>query len=215
MIPKHYPPTEACDRFFAALQEADRSAPQIPSEILTKLCTNWGNEGWPAKEELLAARAAHAWETPGTILECGCGLSTVLLALIARHKGQKVVSIEHQGDYATSIRCTLRRFDLANVEVLFCPLVAHEDYDWYEIPEGTFGEQEISLVVCDGPPEATRGCRHGVLPVTLPFLRHGAVILLDDVQAGGASVLARWRKEYGLDAVIEGVVKPYGRIVIP
>jgi hypothetical protein len=41
------------------------------------------------------------------------------------------------------------------------------------------------------------------------------VILLDDVQSGGASVLARWKKEYGLDAVIEGVVKPYGRIVTP
>jgi predicted O-methyltransferase YrrM len=212
---KHYPPTEASDRFFAALQEADRSVPHVPAQILTELCTNWGNESWPAKEELLAAIAAHAWETKGTILECGCGLSTVLLALIARHKGQRVVSIEHIEDYAIAIRSTLRRFDLANVEILVSPLVAYQDYDWYELPEGTFGEQEISLVVCDGPPEATRGCRHGVLPVTLPFLRHGAVILLDDVQAGGASVLARWKKEYGLDAVIEGVVKPYGRIVIP
>ena len=212
---QHYPPTEASDRFFAALQEADRSVPHIPAQILTELCTNWGNRNWPAKEELLAAIAAHAWETQGTILECGCGLSTVLLALIARHKGQRVVSIEHIEDYAIAIRSTLSRFGLANTEILVSPLVAYGDYDWYELPEGTLREQEISLVVCDGPPEATRGCRHGVLPVTLPFLRHGAVILLDDVQAGGASVLARWKKEYGLDAVIEGVVKPYGRIVIP
>jgi len=212
---KHYPLTEASDRFFAALQEADRAAPHIPVEILNELCAHWGNENWPAKEELLAAIAAHAWETQGTILECGCGLSTVLLALIARHKGQRVVSFEHIEDYAIAIRSTLRRFDLANVEILVSPLVAYPDYDWYEIPEGTFREQEISLVVCDGPPEATRGCRHGVLPVTSPFLRHGAVILLDDVYSGGASVLARWKREFGLEAVIEGVVKPYGRIVMP
>jgi predicted O-methyltransferase YrrM len=215
MMQQHYPPTETSDRFFAALQEADRSVPHIPAEILTELCASWGNEGWPAKEELLAAIASHAWETQGTILECGCGLSTVLLALIARHNGRRVVSLEHIEDYAVSIRSTLRRFDLANVEILVSPLVAYQDYDWYELPEGTFREQEISLVVCDGPPEATRGCRHGVLPVTSPFLRHGAVILLDDVQAGGASVLARWKREFGLDAVIGGVVKPYGRIVIP
>ena len=215
MMQKHYPPTEASDRFFAALQEADRSVPHIPAEILTELCTNWGNESWPAKEELLAAIAAHAWETEGTILECGCGLSTVLLALIARHKGQRVVSIEHIEDYAIAIRSTLSRFGLANTEILVSPLVAYGDYDWYELPEGTFLEQEISLVVCDGPPEATRGCRHGVLPLTLPFLRHGAVILLDDVYSGGASVLARWKREFGLEAVIDGVVKPYGRIVMP
>ena len=215
MIQKNYPPTEASDRFFAALQEADRSVPHIPAQILTDLCANWGNDGWPAKEELLAAIATHAWETQGTILECGCGLSTVVLALIARHKGQRVVSLEHIEDYAVSIRSTLSRFGLANTETLVSPLVAYGDYDWYELPEGTFREQEISLVVCDGPPEATRGCRHGVLPLTLPFLRRGAVILLDDVQAGGATVLARWKKEYGLEAVIEGVVKPYGRIVIP
>ena len=51
--------------------------------------------------------------------------------------------------------------------------------------------------------------------MTSPFLRHGAVILLDDVYSGGASVLARWKREFGLEAVIEGVVKPYGRIVMP
>jgi predicted O-methyltransferase YrrM len=212
---KHYPPAEASDRFFAALQEADRSVPHIPAEILTELCTNWGNESWPAKEELLTAIASHAWGTEGTILECGCGLSTVLLALIARKKGQRVVSIEHIEGYALAIRSTLLRLGLANVEILVSPLVGYQDYDWYELPEGTFREQEISLVVCDGPPESTRGCRHGVLPLTLPFLRHGAVILLDDVQSGGATVLARWKKEFGLEAVIEGVVKPYGRIVIP
>lgn len=212
---QHYPPAEASDRFFAALQESGRSVPHVPAEILTELCENWGNSGWPAKEELLAAMVTLAWETQGTVLECGCGLSTILLALVARQKGQRVVSIEHIEDYAIAIRSTLRRFGLANVEILVSPLVAYQDYDWYEIPEGTFREQEISLVVCDGPPESTRGCRHGVLPLTLPFLGRGAVILLDDVQSGGASVLARWKKEYGLDAVIEGVVKPYGRIVTP
>ena len=215
MMPNQFPPAEASDRFVAALQEADRSVPHIPADILTELCMTWGNRNWPAKEELLAGIAAHAWRTQETILECGCGLSTVLLALIARHKGQRVVSIEHIPDYALAIQSTLRRFNLANVELLVSPLVAYQDYDWYELPEGTFREQDISLVICDGPPEATRGCRHGVLPVTLPFLRHEAVILLDDVQAGGASVLARWKEEYGLEAVIEGIVKPYGRIVMP
>ena len=215
MIRKQYPPENTSDRFFAALQEAERSIPHIPTAILKELFMTWGNRGWSAKEELLTAILQHAWDTEETILECGSGLSTLILGLIAQKTGHRVVCFEHIEDWAHTVHDALQRCSLTNVEILVSPLVAYTTYDWYKLPEGTFREQGISLVVCDGPPEGTRGCRHGVLPVSLPFLRHGAVILLDDVAAGGASVLARWKKEYGLEAVIEGHVKPYGRTIIP
>ncbi len=214
-VQKQYPPAETSDRFLAALQEAKRSLPNIPVEILNELFLTWGNKGWSAKEELLAGMTQQAWETEGTILECGSGLSTLILGLVAKHKGQRVVCLEHSEHWAIVVQNALDQFGLTNVELLFSPLVSYDDYDWYKLPANTFQEQEITLVVCDGPPEGTRGCRHGVLPVTLPFLHHGAVILLDDVQAGGASVLARWKREFGLDSVVEGSIKTYGRTVIP
>jgi len=162
----------------------------------------------------LAGMTQQAWESEGTILECGSGLSTLILALIARRKGQRLVTCEHVDSWAIAVQNALDNFGLTNVEIVCTPLVSYGDFDWYRLPADTFREREISLVVCDGPPESTRGCRHGVLPVIMPFLRNGAVILLDDVQAGGATVLARWKREFGLGSVVEGSVKTYGRTVI-
>jgi predicted O-methyltransferase YrrM len=206
------PPPE--DRFRAALHEADRWLPTIPVDILRELIDAWRNTGWSAKEEFLDAMTQQAWKAEGTILECGTGLTTLLLGLVARRTRQRVVCVEHLDEWALRARTSLQENSLHDVEVILAPLAPYGEYDWYQLPASTFDRKEIALVVCDGPPEGTRGCRYGVLPLTLPFLRHHAVILLDDVQSGGASVLAQWERDFGLRSTVEGSIKTYGRTIV-
>ena len=210
-----YPPSKTEKQFFAAFEELERGLPSVSVEVLRELIEFWGNKSWSAKEEYLTGIIQHAWEAQGTILECGSGLSSLILGLLARHTGQRLVCLEHDADWAFVIRNSLAQADLSFVELLHTPLESFDTYDWYSVPDGTFTPREVSLTICDGPPEGTRGCRYGMLPVMLPNLSPGAVVLLDDVQSGGASVLARWKKDFGLDSTVEGSIKTYGRTLIP
>jgi len=66
------------------------------------------------------------------------------------------------------------------------------------------------MVICDGPPGATKGGRYGLVPVMKDRLRTGSFILLDDAAREQEQEIARrWMSE--LDASIEtiGDAKPY------
>src|SRR5436853_7521373 len=53
-------------------------------EVLNDLIYGWGNEGWCGHNEYLAACIEGALTTRGPILECGSGLTTLLLGIIAQ-----------------------------------------------------------------------------------------------------------------------------------
>ena len=62
--------------------------------LLHDLVYGWGNS-WSAQHEYLAACLEAALQSEGPILECGSGLSTVLLGAIADCKGYKLYSFEN------------------------------------------------------------------------------------------------------------------------
>lgn len=67
-----------------------------PRDIMASLVYGWGNESWSAQYEFLAAMLRYCDGAEGPILECGSGLSTVLLGLVAQRRGQIVWSLEHE-----------------------------------------------------------------------------------------------------------------------
>jgi hypothetical protein len=169
----------------------------IPSrELLEALRVAWENESWSGRTKYLEAVVQWASLTPGPILECGTGLTTILLGLFAGQRGIPIWSLEHNVEWYERMNEVLRRYRVPEVEICFAPLQQYGSFSWYQPPLDRLPES-FKLVICDGPPErTTSGGRYGLLPVMDSRLSSDAVILVDDVDPDAEStVVTRWLSE--------------------
>jgi hypothetical protein len=177
-------------------------AGELPSAEMRALSYGWANEGFSAEAALLAAAVRHAALASGPVLECGSGLSTILLALATRRKRTPVMSLENDAGWARRVREWLP-YDARHVRVQVAPLERYDGFDWYAAETTTY--PSFSLVVCDGPPGATRGGRYGLVPVMRKHFAPGCVILLDDANRNDERATAeRWADELGASLTIQG-----------
>ena len=164
-------------------------------EQLNDLMIGWGNEGFAAQTDYLEEVARQAAKTKGPILECGSGLTTIMLGLLAGRRGIQTWSLEHVPEWRTRVAGALKRFEIPNVQICSTPLRHYGEFAWYDPPLVTL-PKEFQLVICDGPPGSTEGGRYGRLSVLGDRLPAGSVILLDDAtRPGEAEVLRRWTSE--------------------
>jgi len=147
--------------------------------------------------ELLAARR------PSLVVEAGSGVSTLVIGYYLKRLGTgKLISLEHNPDYATTVRGWIDLHSLGHVaEVVDAPLttlaLGDERFLWYDIGRVHFGGK-IDLVFVDGPPGGTQPlARYPALPVLLPHLSSDALILLDDGNRIDEERIAqRWTAEF-------------------
>ena len=181
--------------FENALHRIAAIAPnKIPSrELIEQLRTGWGNEGWSGRPAYLEEVVKWAAITPGPILECGSGLTTILLGLYAARRGIPVWTLEHAFDWHKRMLNALTTCHISGVELALTPLRDYETFSWYS-PPLTRMPAHFNLVVCDGPPERTTwGKRHGLLPVMDKHLAANCVVILDDYDAEAADSVADHR----------------------
>jgi predicted O-methyltransferase YrrM len=198
----------AMRRFLLALDE-----PDVSLDLLDELVANWNNT-WSAQEEYIQAFLRGARQAQGPILECGSGLSTLLLGAVAERTGQRVWSLEHEPVWLDKVERALARYGINSVTLCLSPLIDYGPYSWYEPPLNQM-PGDFALIVCDGPPGTTRGGRYGALPVMKSRCRPGCTILLDDaIRPSEQVVLERWASEVGAPFAIEGETKPYGRVTL-
>lgn len=158
----------------------------------------WNNDSFAADVDYLMAVAREAERVRGPILECGSGITTLLLGTIAQRRGIEVCTFEHDAKWWAAAKRIVDRCRIHSVRVLHTPLRSYGDFDWYTAPEDL---PSFDLVICDGPPGSTRGGRHGLLPVMRSRLGAGCTILLDDAQRPEErAVLSRWASEWGTQA---------------
>ncbi|HJZ79755.1 MAG TPA: glycosyltransferase family 2 protein [Pyrinomonadaceae bacterium] len=164
-------------------------------DLLRELQTYWANDGFAARIDFLTEVARQAVSTSEPILECGSGLTTLLMGLLAGRRGIEVYSLEHIDEWHARVSEAVVQFEIPNVRILLTPIRDFEGYAWYdaclnELP------QRFGLAICDGPPGETQGGRYGLLPVIGDRLPPGAVILLDDTERSGeVEALRRWQRE--------------------
>ena len=171
---------------------------------LANLFYGWGNPSHAANPEYLRFCIKLARESPGPILECGSGLSTIVLGLEAAHGRSSVHTLEHIPFWAQKVQKILDENEIARVNLHVAPLRNYGRYHWYDPPLAQM-PSEFSLVICDGPPRKTLGRRYGLLPQMFSRLSAQFLILLDDVhRSQDQELLARWADEYGLIAEIRG-----------
>jgi hypothetical protein len=182
-------------------------------QVLCDLVYGWNNPDWSAREEYLAACVEHALNSDGPILECGSGLTTLVIGRIAARRRRMVWVLEHDSEWATKVTDWLQTYAIESVRLSVGSLRAGPDFWWYEPPLDKM--PEFSLVICDGPPSTTPGGRYGLLPVMSSKLNSRAVILLDDARQHDESSAMRWACEWGTTHQVHGVQKPYIRVVMP
>jgi predicted O-methyltransferase YrrM len=145
------------------------------------------------------------------VLECGSGLTTLVLAAISRHTASDLWSLEHDPHWHQVTNQALQRFGLrANLRL--ARLRSYGDFDWYDIDPSAV--PDFSVVVCDGPPNSTRGGRYGLFPVLRDRLTADCVILLDDAERRSEHELVRrWSQEESWAYEIRGEDRRFAVIV--
>lgn len=192
-------------KFRRAIEKIRKLSPgQIPTrETLAALSAGWANEGYSANLDYLEEVSLRAAAAQGHILECGTGLTTILLGLLAGRQNNRVWSLEHSPEWSDLIRAVLKRHDIPGVQVLSHPLRQYGGFCWYD-PSHSELPDAFTFVVCDGPPGDTPGGRYGLLPVLGDRIPEGTIILLDDAnRPDETAVLHRWEKEFGLKVQLQ------------
>jgi len=169
------------------IQEVNRiiNDPQIllnnSNDILQRLVYLWGNEGWSGLSAYLQSCLQHSYKTDGYILECGSGLSTILMGIVAKQKGVKLVSLENSKKWMKRTGWYLKHFNISNASIMYSPIVDRGDYEWYKIDENSLPDK-VSLVILDGPPGEIKGGRTGFFPECSNIIKKDTIILVDDVE---------------------------------
>jgi Methyltransferase domain len=167
----------------------------------------------PAAIELLVTEIG--WRS-ASVVELGSGPSTVVLARAARRRGGRVISVEHDPDWAAEIRELLRGEQLEAVaEVIDAPLrelppalrpAAAKELEpptkWYDVDavRGACPEP-IELLVVDGPPAghaARELVRAPALGALADLLAPECTVVLDDIARPAERRAAElWRARLG------------------
>jgi hypothetical protein len=190
-----------------------RVGSRVPFIALTDAEYGWGNELWAADEEYLSLLIREAERARGSIIECGSGLSTLILAGIARQTGAHLYSFEHQAEWRQRVVDELAACGLTDNTVYLTPLRSFGEYDWYDVPPSL--PSDVSLVICDGPPAATRGGRYGAVPLLLSSFGPSCKILLDDAgRASEKEIVSRWEAEFGAKSEWQDTPRGYASITV-
>lgn len=159
--------------------------------------------GWAGSPDYLAELAGYVQRNrPRAIVECGSGVSTLIIARALQLNGEgHVHTLEHSPEHARATRALLDRHGVGEwATVVEAPLgdhaIAGETWPWYAIeglPQGP-----LDLIVVDGPPKRTRRlARYPAMPLLGPRLGPaGAVVLDDAARPDEREIIARWKAEH-------------------
>jgi predicted O-methyltransferase YrrM len=141
---------------------------------------------WSAAPDFLELIVDHVLaRKPAVIVECGSGMTTLMLArCCALNGGGHVYSLENGADYAANTRAAIARHGLAqHSTVIHAPLRPYtldgREYQWYDVGQLTIGA--IDMLVIDGPPGfIQKHSRYPALPLLRDRLADDCAIFMDD-----------------------------------
>jgi len=190
------------------------AATRDDSRVIPDLIYGWGNERWSALDEYLKACVRSALTCTGPLLECGSGLTTILIGTVAQQTNNTMWSLEHASDWGERAARYLKKYRIKAVQLWVHPLKNYGAFAWYDPPVESL-PNNFAMVICDGPPGTTRGGRSGLAAVMKDRIAPGTLILLDDAAREQEQTMAmRWSKELGADYEVMGTRKPFIRMVL-
>ena len=167
--------------------------------------TEWGVDALFAEAVLTEIER----RSPGLVVECGSGISTLLFGSCLEALGTgSLITFEHDEEFASQAISLARSCGCADrLQLVVNPLgrhrVADRDVSWYVGLEALEGRDPIEILIVDGPPAATGPfARYPAVPLLLPYLAPNAAVFLHDGSRSDETETAlRWGAEVGSDPV--------------
>lgn len=198
------------DRVIARLTRG--RLPRRNSAIWTDAIYGWDNERWSADESYLAEAVRLAARARGPILECGSGLTTLLMGAVTVRTGARIHALEGNPEWRERAAGAATRYGMTNITVHLAPMRDFGEFDWYDAPVATL-PRDFALVICDGPPASTRGGRSGMLSVMRGNLALDCTVLIDDTNRPAEhDVVQRWMRELGASSESRASGRGFARI---
>lgn len=207
-------PLSRLDEAIAALKVVDCTC-NPPTYMIGDLQLVGAVMGFRANSRgYLRHMAAKAVQSNGNVLECGSGLSTLLLAVTAARQGHEVHTFEHDPGCHQRLLRLIDRYQLTNVTVHHAPIRSYGNFDWYDLPR-VFDAGAFQLVICDGPyRHLTDSGRYGLFPVMQERLDSNCRVIMDDSNRDiDRRVIGRWRKENRIEVQSFGRFLQFAEIV--
>lgn len=158
--------------------------------------------GWAGSPDFLLAAAQEVLASrPATVVECGSGVSTVVLARCVQLNGRgHLYSLEHEAEFAAKTRALLERHRLAEwANVIDAPLqTAQTASPWYSLDKLPADLPPINMLVVDGPPAGLAPlARLPAVPQLMPRMAPAAAVFIDDANRDAErEIVRRWRSEF-------------------
>jgi len=189
-------------------------ANQIPSdELIKRLVYAWGNQGFSAQIDYIRTCIEKTQQSEGMIFECGSGLSTILLGIIAKKQNRKMVSFEHIDFWAQRIQKELDKNGITSNTIYTRKLKDYGNFAWYDTDGFECGK--IGLSICDAPPGNTKGGRTGFMHLFKDNLLPNSVILVDDtIREDEQKMIKEWEKMVPMSVEFSGVIDPHAILTI-
>ena len=155
-------------------------------------------------------------EQPKVIIECGAGLSTLVIARgletygFASSNSRSLVSLEQNLWVKKAVQTRRQACGLEeHVNVMHSPVSERGEYQLdTDMLRAHLGSQKADWIVIDGP-SGPDGCRASTLPLLAPFCHPGTRWFLDDAYRDGElQVLNDWKELRGI--VVDGIA-PIGK----
>lgn len=154
--------------------------------------------------DLLALVHLIGQRRPALVVELGSGTSSVWIGYALEQVGGRLISVDHDPEYAGRTRRMIAAHGLQTVvEVRDAPLrtveVRGETFDWYD-PGALADVDGIDVLVVDGPPGSTGPMsRYPALDMLRHRLSRTAAVFLDDLsRPDEQETLRRWAAEPGV-----------------
>jgi hypothetical protein len=142
---------------------------------------------------LKVAKGIMEAEVVNDIMECGSGISTLVIArCLQLKKHGKLTSLEHDPYYSSRTYQWLQDRGLSgHATVHLCPVVGNPP--WYSLVNVDI--PKIDALVIDAPPEYIhRESRYGAVKL-FPYLKEGAFVYADDA-IRESHVIGKWAEEF-------------------
>lgn len=161
----------------------------------------WGNT-WAMDPEALYTAALLARQADGPVLDCGAGLSSLVMAAAT---DAPVVAMESSPVWASKIVSVAKQNGLRNLDVRLSDIADHNGLHWYaDVPR----DHEWRFVACDGPPRKTG--RMGLFELLEP----PCPILVDDMaHLAYRRQVQDWCAPRGRRLEIMDTAKPFGVVL--
>ena len=152
-------------------------------------------------------------ENPKVIVECSSGASTIVLAYYARkHTNIRVLSLEHDKEYASKTQNELHRHGLAeHAAVIHAPLkeyaITGDNYFWYDTDQLVNSlPATIDLIIVDGPPHyLSKNSRYPALPLLNKNMSKTGALILDDANRKAEKEIVKlWAKQFNIEETMIG-----------